>query len=302
MTEDKDKDKDLLKDIEDSRLESSRLAYLGLISSIAMLDADEVEERIAIMRNPRLPDEKRQEARESLILANTRLVVNIAKQYYHTGIHMMDLISEGTIGLMVAVEKFDPKKGFRLSTYATWWIRQRILRYIINNQYLIRVPEHVIDKISRLNKATAAYRSAHKGDPTLEDLSKATGLSPEDVERYAGSLPSILSLEESFDSIHGEGTRAPGLHEKVGSGEDIIQQVLDRATVKQMLQLLDEKERMVIRRRYGLTLDEASVHLRTNESSTLEELARELGVSRERVRQIERTALNKIKRRFYSEK
>jgi|GEM_PF-2246512 len=297
-----DKDKDLLKDIEDSRLESSLLAYLGLISSIAMLDPCEVEERIAITRNENLPDEERQEARESLILANTRLVVNIAKQYYHTGIHLMDLISEGTIGLMAAVEKFDPSKGFRLSTYATWWIRQRILRYIINNQYLIRVPEHVIDKISRLNKAAAAYRSKHKEEPDLEDLSKATGLSPEDVERYAGSLPNILSLEESFESTHGEDTRAPGLHEKVGSGEDIIQQVLDRATVKQMLQLLDEKEQMVVRRRYGLTPDSGGTHLRTNECSTLEELAQELGVSRERVRQIERTALNKIKRRFYNEK
>ncbi len=297
----KDKEKDLLKDIEDSRLESSLLAYLGLISSIAMLDPGEVDKLIAIMRNTRLSDEKRQEARESLILANTRLVVNIAKQYYHTGIHLMDLISEGTIGLMAAVEKFDPTKGFRLSTYATWWIRQRILRYIINNQYLIRVPEHVIDKISRLNKAAAAYRSAHKEEPTIQDLGKATGLTPEDVERYAASLPSILSLEESFESTHGNDTRAPGLHEKVGSGEDIIQQVLDRATVQQMLQLLDKKEQMVIRRRYGLTLDDASSHLRINECSTLEELARELGVSRERVRQIERTALNKIKRRFYGQ-
>jgi RNA polymerase primary sigma factor len=298
----KDKDKDLLKDIDDSRLESSLLAYLGLISSIAMLDPGEVEKRIAITRNPRLSDEERQEARESLILANTRLVVNIAKQYYHTGIHLMDLISEGTIGLMAAVEKFDPTKGFRLSTYATWWIRQRILRYIINNQYLIRVPEHVIDKISRLNKAAAAYRSAHKKEPALEDLSKATGLAPEDVERYAGSLPNILSLEESFESTHGEDSGAPGLHEKVGSGEDIIQHVLDRATVQQMLQLLDKKEQMVVRRRYGLTLDEGSSALRSNECSTLEELARELGVSRERVRQIERIALNKIKRRFYGEK
>ncbi len=302
MTKGDDNNKDLLKDIEDSRLESSLLAYLGLISSIAMLDPDEVEERIAIMRNTRLPDEKRQEARESLILANTRLVVNIAKQYYHTGIHLMDLISEGTIGLMAAVEKFDPSKGFRLSTYATWWIRQRILRYIINNQYLIRVPEHVIDKINRLNKAAAAYRNEHKEEPALEDLAKATGLSEEDVERYAGSIPSILSLEESFESTRGDDKRAPGLHDKVGAGEDIIQQVLDRATVQQMLQLLDEKEQQVIRRRYGLTLDAASSHLRTNETSTLEELAQELGVSRERVRQIERVALGKIKRRYYGKK
>jgi len=288
---------ELLKDIEDVRLESSLLAYINLISNIALLAPEEVDRLVATMRSRHASPEARQEARDKLVLANTRLVVNIAKQYYQPGIHLMDLISEGTIGLMVAVEKYDPTKGFRLSTYATWWIRQRILRYLINNQYLIRVPEHIIDKISRLNKAAQKFRSSHNREPTVAELAKKTGLSIEDVERYTSSLPSILSLEDGFNGERDD-SRTPSLHERVGSGEDIIQHVLDRTEVEQMLQLLDEKERVVICQRYGLGQGDERDAPGSEEGSTLEELAQFLGVSRERVRQIELQALRKIKRRF----
>lgn len=291
-------DQELLRDIEDARLESSLLAYLGFISNIAILEPEEVEELMAVMRDPARTEEERLAAREKLVLANTRLVINIARQYYHTGIHLMDLISEGTIGLMVAVEKFDPKKGFRLSTYATWWIRQRILRYIVNNQYLIRVPEHVIDKINRLNRAGVRLRATLERDPTVEELAEETGLTLEDIEKYAASLPSIYSLEESFESSDKDDSRGQGMHERIGSGEDIIMHVLNRKAVSQMMKLLDDKEKLVIRLRYGLSDDQDPLAPVSEESQTLEQIAQNMGVSRERVRQIERIALQKIKKRF----
>ncbi len=289
-----EKDRELLRDIEDTRLESSLMAYLSLISNIALLDPEEVDRLIHVYRNPLLPEEVRQSAREKLILANTRLVVSIAKQYYSVGVHLMDLISEGTIGLMVALDKFEPTKGFRLSTYATWWIRQRILRYIINNQSLIRVPEHIIDKINKLNHAAADFRAAHQRDPDLADLAAATGFTKEDVERYTASIPSILSIE---DNSSDDEDKHLSLQEKVGDGEKIIQQVLEHKLVRQMIKMLDDKECLVITRRYGIREDGI-----TDEPSTLEELAQELGVSRERVRQIEVTALKKIKRNFIKRK
>ncbi len=290
-----EKDRALLRDIEDTRLESSLMAYLSLISNIALLDSAEVDRLIHVFRDPLLPEETRQNARERLILANTRLVVSIAKQYYSAGVHLMDLISEGTIGLMVALNKFEPAKGFRLSTYATWWIRQRILRYIINNQSLIRVPEHIIDKINKLNHATANFRAAHKREPDLSELAEATGFTKEDVEKYTSSVPTILSIEDNSSSNDDE--KSLSLQERVGDGERIIQHVLEQKLVEQMLKLLDQKECHVISRRYGIREDG-----HTDEPSTLEELAQELGVSRERIRQIEVTALKKIKREFLRRK
>lgn len=295
-------DDELLRDIEDARLESSLLAYLGLISNVAMLEPVQVEQLMRVMRDPSQPEKEQQAAREKLVLANTRLVINIARQYHHTGVHLMDLISEGTIGLMVAVEKFDPRKGFRLSTYATWWIRQRILRYIINNQYLIRVPEHVIDKINRLNRAGVKLRAKLEREPTNEELAEETGLTLDDIEKYAASVPSIYSLEESFEGSDKDDARGQGMHERIGRGEEIIQHVLNRKAVAQMMQLLDDNERLVIRLRYGLSEEQDPLAPVSEEIWTLEQIAQEMGFSRERVRQIERLALQKIKKRFFRRK
>lgn len=287
-----EKDRELQRDIEDTRLESSLMAYLSLISNIALLDAGEVDRLILLYRDLGQPEELRQNAREKLILANTRLVVSIAKQYYSQGIHLMDLISEGTIGLMVALDKYEPEKGFRLSTYATWWIRQRILRYIINNQSLIRVPEHIIDKINRLKHAAAKFRAANYREPDLAELAEATGFTKEDVERYTSSIPSILSIENS--ATRDDDDKILRLQDKLGDGEKIIQRVMEEKLVSQMLSLLDDKERIVVTKRFGIRKDGY-----TDEPSTLEALAIELGVSRERIRQIEATAIKKIKRAFF---
>jgi len=295
----KDKEKERRRELEEARLESAMLSYLGLLSQIALLRPEEVEELMAILRNPRVADSKRQHAREKLVLANSRLVVSIAKQYLHAGIPIMDLISEGTIGLMIAVEKYDVSKGIRLSTYATWWIRQRILRYIINNQYLIRVPEHVIDKITRLRRVVDRFRAQYHREPTLEELAEESQLKEDDIERYSGCLPSVQSLEAGLDQSDPDDSRSQRLRERIAGDEDLIGRLIDQITVEQMLELLDEKERMVICRRYGIDATAGEVFGSHPGGVTLEEIAEELGVSRERIRQVERDALRKLRRRFF---
>lgn len=298
----KRKDEKQRRELEEARLESAMLSYLGLLSQITLLEPAEVDKLMRVLHNPRIPAAKREHAREKLVLANARLVVSIAKQYLHTGIPMMDLISEGTIGLMIAVEKFDVSKGIRLSTYATWWIRQRILRYIINNQYLIRVPEHVIDKITRLRRVADRFRARHNREPSLEELEKESELKQEDIEKYSGCLPAIQSLEAGLDRTDSDDTRNLRLRERISADEDLMGRLIDQITVEQMLALLDDKERVVICKRYGIEVTAGEVFASRPGGVTLAEVAQELGVSRERVRQIERDALRKLRREFFGRK
>jgi RNA polymerase primary sigma factor len=280
-------------------LDNALIHYLDFLSQVSLLTPPEEVRLTRLLDDRSQLLDAREEARRILIESNLRLVLNIAKQYRHMGLSFSDLISEGNIGLMTAIDKFDPTRGHRLSTYATWWIRQRILRYIISNQSIIRVPEHIVDKINRLRRETEHFRQRENREPTVAELADQSGLSEEDILRYSSAVPYILSLEGGFEHSDGdemsEGS-AP-IAERVSGGDELFLRTMDEITVRSLLNSLDEKERYVICRRFGLSYDQKNGQVaQVDEGATLESLAVEKGVSRERIRQIEREALRKMRK------
>ncbi len=283
---------------DDTKLENPVLNLLSLISEVSNLTAEDQEYLIKTYKSPKRTPSERENAREKLILSNVRLVVNIAKQFLHTGIPIMDLISEGTIGLMIAIEKFNPKMGYQLSTYGTWWIRQRMLRYIISNKYLIRVPEHVIEKINILRRASEDFIEKYDREPQPQELEEIAKGKRFNVERYLGAIPNIQSLEnggtwETKDEML-------SLHERIGGGDDPVSTLLDNLTVRQMFSYLNEKERQVICLRYGISISKDGEIVGNRETSSLDEAAGELRISRERIRQMEKGVLRKLRKKFIS--
>lgn len=254
--------------------------WLRKIGRIPLLTA---EQEIALARGAQTGSDK---CKQMLIEANLRLVVSIAKKFLGRGLSMQDLIQEGNMGLIRAVEKFDANRGFRFSTYATWWIRQAISRAISDQGRTIRVPVHTLEAVNRLMRAANQLQQRFGREPTSLELADELGITEDKVHDFFRAISDPLSLEtpigESEDStlaefiIDGQGETP---------ADAAVRSVL-RRRIDEVLDALTEREREVILMRFGLT---------DGQPHTLEEVARSFQVTRERIRQIEQKSLKKLK-------
>ena len=221
-------------------------------------------------------------ARERFIAANLRLVVSIAKRYQSATMPLQDVIQEGNLGLMRAVEKFEPERGFKFSTYATWWIRQAITRAIADKGRTIRVPAHVSEALGVLSRTGATLQRQLGREPTISELAEATGLRPDRVADYQSAVHETVSLSTPINDEQGE--LADLLADDVETPFEAAATKLEHEALDAVLALLSERERVVLRMRFGL---DGAV------PRTLEDVGREFALTRERIRQIEAKALTK---------
>lgn len=255
--------------------------YLRQIGRIPLLTA---EEELDLATRIQAGD---REARSKMILANLRLVVKIAHDYGNLGLPLLDLISEGNIGLMKAVERFDPSKGGKLSTYAAWWIKQSIKRALANQSKTIRLPVHLVDKISKIRRVSGQMSEDLGRDPTDQELAEEIGIDTAKVSL----LKSVSVRPASLDApISDDETTEFG--EIVGDEEaqDPFEMLSDknmRMELGDLLDVLDERERAIINARFGLGGDRPE---------TLEQVGQRFGVTRERIRQLQNIALAKLRR------
>jgi len=271
-------DQNYLDDIAD---DSVRL-YLREIGKIPLLNA---EEELALAKRVVAGDK---DAKDKMAEANMRLVVSIAKRYVGRGLDLLDLIQEGNTGLLRAVEKFDPDKGFKFSTYATWWIRQAITRAIADQARTIRIPVHMVETINKLLRTQRRLTQELNREPTNEEIAAAMEIEVDKVEHIMKIKQDISSLDASIRDDEEESVLADFIEDEdtISPEESATNQLL-KEQVKDMLAALTEREQKIIKLRFGL--EDGKQH-------TLEEVGQEFSVTRERIRQIEAKALAKLRK------
>jgi RNA polymerase primary sigma factor len=284
--EDLDTDEDTLNSnqyFDDVSDDSVRL-YLREIGKIPLLNA---EEELALAKRVIDGDKK---AKDKMAEANMRLVVSIAKRYSGRGLDFLDLIQEGNTGLLRAVEKFDPDKGFKFSTYATWWIRQAITRAIADQARVIRIPVHMVETINKLLRTQRRMTQELNREPSIEELAKELEMEPEKVEYVIKIKQDIQSLDagvgrdgEDEDSVLQDFIE----DEDSATPEESATSQLLKEQVREVLSSLSDREQKIVRMRFGLD---------NGKSHTLEEVGQEFAVTRERIRQIEAKALAKLRK------
>ena len=237
------------------------------------------EEEIDLSKRAKQGDTR---ARQRLIEKNLRLVVSVAKKYRGYGLPFEDLIQEGNIGLMKAVEKFDPDRGFRFSTYATWWIRQAVQRAVADKGRTIRVPVHMTEKIRKVGRAISELAVELEREPTEEEVARHLGWDSEEVRLTMSAMPDATSLDQPVSSEETASQLGDFIEdERVSDTPDTVMREIETAHLKEAIERLPERARYVLVRRYGLD---------DREPATLAELGDELDISRERVRQLQREA------------
>ena len=268
--------------LEDDVADDSVRLYLREIGKIPLLNA---EEELALAQRVVAGDKI---AKDKMAEANMRLVVSIAKRYVGRGLDLLDLIQEGNTGLLRAVEKFDPDKGFKFSTYATWWIRQAITRAIADQARTIRIPVHMVETINKLLRTQRRLTQELNREPTNEEIAEAMEIDVDKVEHIMKIKQDISSLDASIRDDEDDSVLADFIEdEETTTPEESATIQLLKEQVKGVLSALSEREQKIIKLRFGL--EDGKQH-------TLEEVGQEFAVTRERIRQIEAKALAKLRK------
>ena len=257
--------------------------YLREIGQIPLLTAPE---EITLAKRIKRGDKK---AREDMIKANLRLVVKIARDYEGYGVPLLDLISEGNIGLMKAVERFDPSKGAKFSTYGAWWIKQAIRRALSNQSKTIRIPVHIIEKISELRRITQKLAEELGRDPSEDELADELNVDASRIRQYLRASQSATSLDAPVNSDEEGGNRVADFvaDERAQTPAQELEAQAQLDALRDLIEGLEAREAAILRRRFGLD---------GIEEQTLEEIGLDYGVTRERIRQIECVALRKLRK------